>query len=282
MDFPINNSILKNLIIRALTGIVYVTAIVSAICIHPYSFLALFAAVVGLALWEFYGLAGEKKNIHKLIGVFGGMYLFIASFLYAGEFVSICIFYPYLLFMVAILISSLYRTTTDPIRNCAMFFFGQFYCAGLLSILNFIVFDSATKQYFPYFALLIFVFVWLNDTCAYLTGITLGKHPFFPRISPKKSWEGFWGGFIITLLFSQLIAFYFPQLINWHQSLAFATVTVIFGTYGDLVESLLKRTGGVKDSGAFFPGHGGVLDRFDSVILAAPAVFIFIELFIRN
>jgi phosphatidate cytidylyltransferase len=217
-----------------------------------------------------------------LTGIAGGMYLFVATFLFAGGLTQGYIFFPYLLFLLAILILSLYTTTSDPVRNCSMSFFAQFYCAGLLSILNFIVFDPSSKQYFPYFALLIFVFVWLNDTFAYLTGITLGKRPFFPRISPKKSWEGFWGGLIITLFCSQIVAFYFPHIINWHQSLVFAIVTVVFGTWGDLVESLLKRAGGVKDSGAFFPGHGGVLDRLDSVILAAPAVFIYIQLIIRS
>jgi phosphatidate cytidylyltransferase len=282
MTFPKINSILKNLIIRAITGGVYVALIVSAIYIHPYGFVALFAPVVGLALWEFYGITGERKFIHKLTGICGGIYLFVASFLYAGGFTSGYIFFPYLLFLTALLVSSLYNFEPNPIKNCAMSLFAQFYCAGLLSTLNFIVFDPATKQYFPYFALLIFIFVWLNDTFAYLTGITLGKHPFFPRISPKKSWEGFWGGFVITLLFSQIIAYYFPEIINWYESLGLAIVTVIFGTYGDLVESLLKRTYGVKDSGRLLPGHGGVLDRFDSVMLAAPAVYIFIALVIRN
>jgi len=282
MAFPKINSVLQNLIIRALTGALFVIAITSAIYIHPYAFAVLFALAVGSALWEFYEMTGEKKFTHRLIGIGGGMYLFTATFVYAGGFVSGIIFYPYILFLLAILISSLYNTKPDPVNHCAMSLFAQFYCAGLLAFLNFIVFDPATKQYLPYFALLIFIFVWLNDTFAYLTGITLGKHPFFPRVSPKKSWEGFWGGLVITLVISQVIAFYFPEIINWHQSLVIAAITVVFGTYGDLVESLLKRTCGAKDSGAFFPGHGGVLDRFDSVILAAPAVYIYMALFIRN
>jgi len=273
---------LKNLITRALTGIIYVATIVSAIYIHPYTFLVLFATVVGLNIWEFYELEKESKVRHKLIAILGGMYLFTASFLYAGGFASAHIFYPYLLFLLALLIISLYRTTPNPAENCAIAFFAQFYCAGLLSILNFIVFDPATKQYFHAFVLLIFIFVWINDTFAYLTGITFGKHPLFQRISPKKSWEGFLGGFMFVVLSSLAIAYYFPEIINWRHSLTLGILTVIFSTYGDLVESLLKRTRGVKDSGTFLPGHGGFLDRFDSIILTAPAVFIYMELFIRN
>ena len=273
---------MKNLITRALTGIAYVVAIVSAIYFHPYGFLVLFTAVVGLALWEFYELKKESKIRHRLFAIAGGMYLFTASFLFAGGFASAHIFYPYFFFLLTLLILSLYRTTPNPAENCALSLYAQFYCAGLLSMLNFIVFDPVTKQYFPFFALLIFLFVWVNDTFAYLTGITLGKHPLFQRISPKKSWEGFWGGFLFVLLSSLAVAYYFPEIINWYQSLSLGILTVIFATWGDLVESLLKRTGGVKDSGTFFPGHGGILDRFDSIILAAPAVFIFLELFIRN
>jgi phosphatidate cytidylyltransferase len=272
----------KNFIIRALTGIIYVAAIVAAICIHPYTFLILFAIVVGSAIWEFYELEKESKVWHKLIAIVAGMYLFKASFLYAGGFASAHIFYPYLFFLLALLILSLYRTTPNPAEKFALTLFAQFYCAGLLSILNFIVFDPVTKQYFPFFALLIFVFVWINDTFAYLTGITFGRHPLFQRVSPKKSWEGFWGGFTIVVLSSLAVAYYFPDLLTWYQSLSLGILTVIFATWGDLVESLLKRTGGVKDSGTLLPGHGGILDRFDSIILVAPAVFIFMELFIRN
>ena len=273
---------LKNLITRAFTGVIYVAAIVTAICIHPFTFLILFSIVVGCAIWEFYELKKESKLRHRLPAIVGGMYLFTASFLYAGGFTSAHIFYPYIFFLLALLILALYRTTPNPAVNCALALFAQFYCAGLLSMLNFIVFDPATKQYFPYFALLIFIFVWINDTFAYLTGITFGKHPLFQRVSPKKSWEGFWGGFAFVALSSLALAYYFPEIINWHQSLSLGILTVIFATWGDLVESLLKRTGGVKDSGTFFPGHGGILDRFDSVMLAAPAVFIFLELFIRS
>ena len=257
-------------------------AIVAAICVHPYTFLVLFATIVGLGIWEFYALEKESQVWYKLMAIAGGMYLFTATFLYAGGFVSAHIFYPYVCFLLALLILSLYLTIPTPTQNCARSLFAQFYCAGLLSLLNFIVFDPADKHFFPAFALLIFIFVWINDTFAYLTGIIFGKHPLFPRISPKKSWEGFWGGFISVVLSSLAIAYYFPQIINWHQSLPLGILIVVFATFGDLVESLLKRNSGVKDSGTLLPGHGGILDRFDSVILATPAVFIYMELFIRN
>ena len=136
-------------------------------------------------------------------------------------------------------------------------------------------------SYTPLFIMAIFIFVWLDDTGAYLVGSLIGKHKLFERISPKKSWEGFFGGLILSLASSQAFAWFAPEInrMNW---LGLAATVVLFGTWGDLIESLLKRTLGVKDSGNVLPGHGGMLDRFDSVMLAVPTSYIYIELFIRN
>jgi len=273
---------LKNLITRALTGIVFIAVVVGGICIHPYTFLSLFLLVVGLSLWEFYGFVkNNNKVIHKIIGILGGMYLFAASFFYAGGYTSSNVFLPYLFFLLLILITGLYHKSENPVNDWAISLFAQLYCAGLFSLLNFIVFEP-DYSYNPYYVLLIFIFVWLNDTGAYLVGSAFGKHRFFPRISPKKSWEGFWGGLIITIAASQLFAWYFPDELMWFDWLFISILIVLFGTWGDLVESLMKRTYGVKDSGQLLPGHGGILDRLDSVMLATPAVLLYLEFFIRN
>jgi phosphatidate cytidylyltransferase len=164
-----------------------------------------------------------------------------------------------------------------------MALFAQFYCAGLLSSLNFIAFHAGGAGYTPFYTLLIFVFVWLNDTSAYLIGSRLGKRRLFPRISPLKSWEGFWGGLAVTLAGSLVAAHVFPDAFPaWYHWPALATVVVTFGTWGDLVESLIKRACGAKDSGRLLPGHGGILDRLDSVILASPAACFYLEWVIRN
>lgn len=273
---------MKNLITRAFTGLIFVVLIVGAICVHPYAFLLLFVLIVGLALWEFYGfIKNNNRLFQKIIGMLGGMYLYAASFFYAGGYVSSCIFLPYILFLLLILIAGLYHKTSNPVNDWAIALFAQFYCAGLFSSLNFIAFDSA-HSYCQYYILLIFVFVWLNDTGAYLFGTAFGKHRLFPRISPLKSWEGFWGGFIVALAASQLLAWFYPENLMWYDLLALSVIVVVFGTFGDLIESLMKRTYGVKDSGKLLPGHGGILDRFDSVMFASPVVFLYLELFIRN
>lgn len=277
---------MKNLIIRALTGIIFVVVLISAIYIHPIFFLILFCIITGLTLWEFGGLVKhyENANLQRTVNVLGGVYLFIATFVYANGLTDGKIFLPYLLFIMLTMIAELYYKAPNPINNWAFTLFAQVYCAGSFSILNFIGAEPGTPgvmSYTPLFIMAIFIFVWLDDTGAYLVGCLIGKHKLFERISPKKSWEGFFGGLILSLASSQAFAWFAPEInrMNW---LGLAATVVLFGTWGDLIESLLKRTLGVKDSGNVLPGHGGMLDRFDSVMLAVPASYIYIELFIRN
>lgn len=277
---------MKNLIIRALTGIIFVVVLISAICIHPIFFLILFCIITGLTLWEFGGLVKhyENANLQRTVNVLGGVYLFIATFVYANGLTDGKIFLPYLLFIMLTMIAELYYKAPNPINNWAFTLFAQIYCAGSFSMLNFIGAEPGTPgvmSYTPLFIMAIFIFVWLDDTGAYLVGSLIGKHKLFERISPKKSWEGFFGGLILALASSQAFAWFAPEInrMNW---LGLAATVVLFGTWGDLIESLLKRTLGVKDSGNVLPGHGGMLDRFDSVMLAVPASYIYIELFIRN
>ena len=277
---------MKNLIIRALTGIIFVVVLISAIYIHPIFFLILFCIITGLTLWEFGGLVKhyENANLQRTVNVLGGVYLFIATFVYANGLTDGKIFLPYLLFIMLTMIAELYYKAPNPINNWAFTLFAQVYCAGSFSILNFIGAEPGTPgvmSYTPIFIMAIFIFVWLDDTGACLVGSLIGKHKLFERISPKKSWEGFFGGLILSLASSQAFAWFAPEInrMNW---LGLAATVVLFGTWGDLIESLLKRTLGVKDSGNVLPGHGGMLDRFDSVMLAVPASYIYIELFIRN
>lgn len=277
---------MKNLIIRALTGIIFVVVLISAIYIHPIFFLILFCIITGLTLWEFGGLVKhyENANLQRTVNVLGGVYLFIATFVYANGLTDGKIFLPYLLFIMLTMIAELYYKAPNPINNWTFTLFAQVYCAGSFSILNFIGAEPGTPgvmSYTPLFIMAIFIFVWLDDTGAYLVGSLIGKHKLFERISPKKSWEGFFGGLILSLASSQAFAWFAPEInrMNW---LGLAATVVLFGTWGDLIESLLKRTLGVKDSGNVLPGHGGMLDRFDSVMLAVPASYIYIELFIRN
>ena len=278
---------MNNFIKRTLTGIIFVGVLLGGIFYNVYSFAALFCIITGLALWEFYGLLKhyEKATLHRVISTLGGMYLFFACFLKASGLADNFTFLPYVLFLMYIFIHELYTKAANPINNWAFTLLAQIYCAGSFSLLNFIAVHPGTSThepfYTPLFILAIFVFVWLNDTGAFLVGSAFGKRKLFERISPKKSWEGFWGGLVIVLIASQAFAWYAPEIGRLHW-LGLAAVIVLFATWGDLTESLLKRTLGVKDSGNVLPGHGGILDRFDSVLMASPAAYCYLEFFIRN
>lgn len=278
---------MNDFIKRTLTGLIFVGIIVSAILYNVYTFAALFCLITGGVLWEFYGLLNNFGNssLDRTMNTVGGMYLFAACFMNAAGLAGETIFVPYILFIMFTMINELYRKAPNPINNWAYTLFAQIYCAGSLSLMNYIAIQPGIVQHEPAYSFMaifaIFIFVWLNDTGAFLIGSMIGKHRLFERISPKKSWEGFWGGFIIVILASQAIACFEPTLSRVHW-LGLSAVIVAFATLGDLVESLLKRTLGVKDSGNILPGHGGMLDRFDSVLMATPAAYIYIKMFIQN
>ena len=272
---------MKNLILRTFTGLIFIVIIVGSILYNAYSFLLIFSAVTGLTIWELYGLVFKDKNVlKKILNVSGGVYLFVATFLFRYGITDTDIYIPYILFMLILFVSELYLKASDPISNWSKLLFIQVYCGGSFSLLNLLAIDSAFS-YSPLWVLMIFVFVWLNDTAAYLTGITFGKNRLFERISPKKSWEGFWGG-LITVVTAAIVISHFIHDTEWYNWLGLSVVVVVFSTWGDLIESLLKRTLVVKDSGTIIPGHGGMLDRFDSIMLAAPAAYVYFDLFIRN
>jgi len=190
----------------------------------------------------------------------------------------------YGLLLLYIIISALYRRRQKPLKDWALCFASQLYIAlpfALLPLIS-IVYDAGTETlaYNWIYPLALFIFLWVNDTFAYLCGCSLQKYiPYklFPRISPKKSWIGSIGGGLFTLLAAVIIWWQVgvqPSMPLWRW-LGFALVVVFFGTWGDLVESLIKRQLGIKDSGNVLPGHGGMLDRFDSALLAIPASVIY-------
>jgi phosphatidate cytidylyltransferase len=275
---------MKNFLTRTVTGIVYVALITSGVIANSYTFLCLFSIIVVLCLWEFYGLLNTQKKtkINRWYNCFGGFLLFVSTYLYAAGIFSHSIFFPYLFYVVIVLILELYRKQQDPIIHAAYIFLGQSYIALPLSLLNLIVFPAVTTGsivYYPVLVLALFVFIWVNDTGAYIVGSLFGKHSLFKRISPKKSWEGFFGGLLFTVAVSFIFAYFEPKIPYYHW-IGLSVAVVLFGTGGDLVESLMKRTLEVKDSGKTLPGHGGFLDRLDSLLLAIYAVLFYVELFI--
>ncbi len=276
---------MKDLLLRSVTGLIYVAIIAGCIWGGIYSYAILFALITFLCLWEVYGLINSKKlaEVNQLLNSLGGIYLFFASFLFSAGYTPIWIFIPYFVYVLSVLIIELYRKKENPIANWAYSFFGQFYIALPVSLLNrAVILPSETgTTYAPFILLSLFIFIWINDTGAYLVGCSIGKKRLFERISPKKSWEGFFGGLVFTLLSSLLLAHFSPFQIHILYWMGLAFSIVMLGTMGDLMESLLKRTIDVKDSGNVLPGHGGFLDRFDSMLFAIYALLIFSEMVLR-
>ncbi len=277
---------MKNFLLRTLTGAIYVALITSGILINSYTFLALFSLVIILCLHEFYRLIGTVKKVpvDPYFNSLGGLLLFVSTYLYTTGIAGRAVFVLYPVYLVVVLVSELYRKKEDPLQNLAYTFLGQLYIAFPLSLLNLLAFQSDSSgeiQYYPMLLLALFVFIWVNDSGAYLVGMTIGKHRLFERISPKKSWEGFFGGLVLTAL-SSLVFYHFEPEIPYYHWIGIAVMVVVFGTWGDLVESLMKRTLNVKDSGNALPGHGGFLDRFDSLLLAVYGMFFYVLLFIQN
>jgi phosphatidate cytidylyltransferase len=271
----------SNLILRTVTGILFVAVIVCGILYNPLSFGCLFVIISALSLYEFGKIINrqERVEVNALVGALGGAYLFMAFMAYCIDAYDSRVFIPYLLLLMYLMISELYLRKESPLQNWAFTMMGQMYVALPFALLNVLAFHSdpltAEIGYNPILPLSVFIFLWLNDTGAYCVGSVLGKHRLFERISPKKSWEGFFGGLVLCLLASIPMAQLFPFLPveAWA---GLALVVVVFGTWGDLTESLLKRQLQIKDSGNILPGHGGMLDRFDSSLMAIPAAVVYL------
>ncbi|WP_029903152.1 phosphatidate cytidylyltransferase [Prevotella sp. 10(H)] len=268
---------LPNIVVRILAGAVFVGVILGGMLINEYSFVIVFSLLTVLCLYEFYGLIEKdaKVPVIRSWNVLGGFFLFLGGFYYCTLTPSVVAFTPYIIYLIVLFLSELYLKRQNPIQSLAYSLLGQVYIAGPLALTNYLVFAYEPGSYHWVYILALLVIIWVNDTFAYLTGMAFGKHRLFERISPKKSWEGFFGGAAVAIGASLIFAHFFPNLstLGW---MGFAVVVVIFGTWGDLFESLIKRTLGVKDSGNMIPGHGGILDRFDSTILAIPAVFVYL------
>ena len=274
---------MHNFIVRTITGIIFVVAIVVSF-LNPVAMIFLFTIVTGMTVWEFCGLANSRNGIHvnQFITSMAGVLLFLAMAVHARGLDTLNLaFVPWLATMVYLLVEELYLKEPDPIADWAYTMLAQVYIALPLSLLNVLAFQFTNCDLPWLLPLSVFVFIWVNDTGAYCCGSLLGRHKLFPRISPGKSWEGSIGGGIFVLIAAVLISYITTQRgivthLTTLQWMGMGLVVVVFGTWGDLIESLFKRTLGIKDSGNVLPGHGGMLDRFDSSLLAIPAVVVYL------
>jgi len=267
----------SNFLKRALTAGAFVAVLLSATWFSHLTFFLLFFVITVLGLWEFYTLSEKAGNKpQKIAGTVTGAFLFGANaYVSFGDhdLRSLALLIP-VFFLVFIL--ELFRKKENPFGNIAYTLLGIFYVALPFSLLHHILTISGSYSYEILFGC--WFILWSNDSGAYLAGSAFGKHKLFPRVSPGKSWEGSIGGAIIAYVITWIIS-------GWYQSITrtdwfiIASILIVIGTLGDLVESLYKRSLNVKDSGRLLPGHGGILDRFDSLLMAIPFVFTYLYLY---
>lgn len=266
---------MKNLLKRSLTGVLYVVIIVATVLISPLTLYLLSAVLTALAILEFERLKAVpvKSRAVKTIDIFGGLLLVsIFAAIAHSPLTGVFLVPLYLLYIVVRLVVELYRGDALPITSLGHSMLGQLYIALPLGLLNILPLNGGKA-----IVLAMFIMIWLNDTGAFCVGSLAGRHKLFERISPKKTWEGFAGGLIFTIvsafIFKYCFGGYYPQSAAILATMGL--VVSVTGTWGDLVESMMKRAVHVKDSGNLLPGHGGILDRIDSLLLVIPALTLF-------
>lgn len=273
----------SNMLTRAIFGAIYVAVIVCGILFGPFVFLLLLLLLSTLAVNEFLTMTNAPaENLQiaatqlllRSLDCVGAALMVVTA--WTGQ-----LFMPgivtFLLYIVLRLTVQLWIKQENALQSLSLSLMSQLYVALPVALM------TVVYRLSPHLLLLLFILVWVNDTFAYLSGMTLGKHKLWERISPKKTWEGFWGGAIFTVGVSALCGWLFSAYFAGFGPLALAITGLIVsvsGTFGDLIESLLKRTCGVKDSGNLIPGHGGILDRIDSILLVIPvSVILFFLLY---
>ena len=259
---------MSNLLKRAIFGAIYVGLILAALLLREHLvYMTVFGLLVFLGTWEWSNLVSTHRifPLRRITDAVAAVYIFWATHEIADMGIEHAAFLiPYAGYLLYILVRSIYSERAAMPTDLAKILFGQVYVGGFLSIANIFYSDEQTSM----ILLAIFVCIWVNDTGAYLAGSTLGKHKLFPSVSPKKSWEGFIGGLIASTVAAGLI-------LGWELSY-YGVIISIVATWGDLFESMIKRSVGVKDSGNIIPGHGGILDRIDSLLFVLPFMAFFL------
>lgn len=262
---------MRNLIIRAISGLVYASIVVAAVMVGNYTLLAFISALLIIGMLELDAMRGKGTSlVARVWDIVVGLSIVIAAFLSIFTSASTEGLAAGCLAVLAVrLVGGLYLQEDCTLQSWAHSLFKYVYITVPLSALL-LLYELAGKGV----VMMIFVFIWINDTGAYLVGCQIGKHKLFERISPKKSWEGFFGGLAFCVIAGCVASKYIKcsGICSQAEWIMFAVTVSLFATWGDLIESLIKRNCGVKDSGKIMPGHGGILDRIDSLLLVAPMV----------
>jgi len=261
---------------RAITGFFFIIVMVGSMLLGATVFLLFFSLLSTWCCYEFYGIVkGDDRRPILITGIMSALAMMVIASLFYLGYVHVDYFAILFPFFIASYFVALFQKRALPFNDIAYTFLGILYV-----VVPFLAFISLgfVQGGFNYAVPLGFmILLWTNDTGAYLAGRSFGKRKLFERISPKKTWEGFIGGVLLAVVVALNLEKYFASLPTW-QWVIIAVIIGVFGTLGDLVESMLKRSLNVKDSGTILPGHGGLLDRFDGLLVAAPLVYLFLLL----
>lgn len=273
---------MNNFYQRAITGILYVAVTVAAIIISPVITAVLFLVIALITVSEFLINFKGHARPHLVFSLVISVMVYAIIALHTMENLKDVYLLLLIIPVLALFALEQFRREKHPFLNIKFTLVALLYVIVPLALLNNIYqfgFQTGNEPYL--FLLAFFVLIWVNDTGAYLTGLLIGKHKLLPAVSPKKTWEGFFGGALLAIVIAWVAGYYFEEYHNISY-VFYAIIIIIFATVGDLVESLLKRNFNVKDSGSILPGHGGMLDRFDGVLLSAPAIYLYIKLILES
>lgn len=266
---------------RAITAFFFTIVMLGSIFLGGFTFTGFYLLLSLAALAEFYKLirtSGVRPHQNLALVIAAGGFLGVgASHFYALSPKYLLLLVP---LVFAVFLSELYRQEKSPFSNIAYTFAGLIYVTVPFGFYYALGFLQDTQVYNFHLPLAFLLMLWASDTGAYLFGRKLGAHKLFERHSPKKTWEGFFGGVLTSVLVGVAVSFFFREM-NMFCWAGMAVIIVCFGTLGDLVESMLKRSLGAKDSGTLLPGHGGLLDRFDGLLIAAPLVYVYLFLLLK-
>lgn len=267
---------MKNFLVRTLTGVIFAVLVLGSIFLSHWAFFVLMGIFALIGLHEFFPLFthGQKGT---LIYYFMGMITYI---LISLSLISTIDFSNVLLIVLGfflVMAVELFRSGEHSWQGIGATVMGIIYVTVPFGMMNSFFYLKSADIAIPWILLALFILVWVNDVFAYLAGTTIGRHKLFESISPKKTWEGTISGIVFTLVFSWLFSLVSDNL-TLKEWLGYGLIVSVAAILGDLVESMLKRNAGVKDSGTLLPGHGGVLDRFDAILFATPFVFYYLFL----
>lgn len=268
---------MNNFFQRTLTGSAFVTIVVLSLITHPIAFAILTGLLNFLALHEY-------RKMDKILSSKSTVWIYISTIILLST-LAFTVFRlatafslaGILIIIIFIPIYYLYSKSEYSWESLVKSVFACVYISLPLVLLNLLHLQSGSFNFS--IVLILFILIWINDSFAYIFGLLLGKHKLFKRISPKKSWEGFFGGLLSTLIATFFLSKFYPSL-NVYEWLIFGLLCALAGVYGDFIESMLKRSANVKDSGSILPGHGGILDRIDSLLFVGPVIYLY--LFVLN